>query len=102
MILLLVNILSLSLISRVFPNRVINPVKSRRSLLSTANRGILLHTIIAPTAHIEALPPKDEVSKIRTDEDADDEVPVVIHRQQHDEISHSKCAHVQCRSNCLL
>jgi len=94
MILFLVNILLLSLMSQVFPSHVINSVKLQNSFLSTANCSILLHAILAPAAHVEALPPKDEVSKIRTDEDADDKVPVVIHRQQHYKISHSKCAHV--------
>lgn len=70
--------------------------------LSATDRSILLHTVITATAEVEAFPPKDEVAQICTNENANDEVSVIVHSQQHNEVGHGKCAHVQCRSDRLL
>lgn len=50
----------------------------------------------------QSLPLKDEGAKISTDEDADDEVTVVVHGQQHDKVRDSKLNHVYQRTDCLL
>lgn len=47
--------------------------------LATADRDVLLHAIFAALAHVEALPPEDEVPEICANEDADDDVSVVVH-----------------------
>lgn len=58
--------------------------------LATADRNIFLHAILSAFAHVEALPPEDEVSEICADEDADDDVSVVIHCEQHNEVCNRK------------
>lgn len=55
-------------------------------ILATADGDILLHAILTASTHAEALPPEDEVSKVCADENADDDVSVVIHGEQHDEV----------------
>lgn len=50
----------------------------------------------------QSLPLKDEGAKIGTDEDADDEVTVVVHGQQHDKARDSKLNHVYQRTDGLL
>lgn len=64
------------------------------AFLTTADGRLLLHTVLATLAYIKALPAEDEVSKISTDEDTDDDVPVVVHGEQHDEVSYGKLKHV--------
>jgi hypothetical protein len=62
---------------------------------TTANSGILLHAIPATLSNTEALVSEDEVANIRSDEDANDNVPVVIHSQQHDKVRDCKLQHMQ-------
>lgn len=52
--------------------------------------------------HAQSLPSKDEGAKVSTDEDADDEITVVVHGQQHDKVRDSKLNHVyQCTDGLL-
>jgi len=41
-------------------------------------------------------------AQIGSNENADDKVPIVVHSQQHDKVSHSKLHHVKKSSNSLL
>lgn len=70
--------------------------------LATADRDVLLHAVFAALAHTEALPPKDEVPEICANEDADDDVSVVVHGKQHDEVCDSKLQHMKESADCLL
>jgi hypothetical protein len=45
---------------------------------------------------------EDKGAKVGTDEDADDEVTVVVHGQQHDKVRNGKLNHVYQRTDCLL
>lgn len=72
------------------------PTKSHHcGYLATTDRGVLLHAILTTLPHVEALPPTDEVPKVRADEDANDDVSVVVHGQQHDEVGNRKLQHVE-------
>jgi hypothetical protein len=62
----------------------------------------LFQAIRAILANAEALPTKDEVSKIRSDEDANDEVPIVVHGEKHDKVGDGKLTHVKERTDGLL
>ena len=57
---------------------------------SAANGNLLLHSILSAASNVEALPAKDEVAQIRANEDANDDVSVVVHGQQHDEVGDGK------------
>lgn len=46
---------------------------------TTANRSIRLHPILTISADLERLPAKDEEAQIRANEDANDDVAVVVH-----------------------
>jgi len=70
--------------------------------LATADRDVLLHAIFAALAYVEALPAEDEVSKICANEDADDDVSVVIHCKQHDEVCDCELQHMEKSTNSLL
>lgn len=48
------------------------------------------------------MPAEDESSDEGTKEDADDNVPVVVHREQHDYVCNCKLGHVQECSDELL
>jgi hypothetical protein len=48
------------------------------------------------------VPAEDESSDEGTKEDADDEVPVVVHGKQHDDVSDGELSHVQKSSDELL
>jgi hypothetical protein len=69
-----------------------------QDILSTANRRVFLWTLIIP----HHIPTKYQRSQERVNKDANDDIAIVIHRKQHDEISHAKLQHVQERSNKLL
>jgi hypothetical protein len=56
--------------------------------LATADCGILLHAIAPVLAHIEALVSEHEVPDVRSNEDTDNNITVIVHSQQHDEVSH--------------
>ena len=45
---------------------------------------------------------KDKSAQVGPNEDTDNKVPVVVHSQQHDKVSHSKLHHVKKSSNSLL
>lgn len=70
--------------------------------LSTADGNVLLHPIGATSSNAEALPPKDEVANVCADEDTDDEISIVVHGEQHDEVRNSKLQHMQKRTDSLL
>jgi hypothetical protein len=70
--------------------------------LATADCDVLLHAIFAALTHVEALPPEDEVSEICANEDTDDDVSVVIHGKQHDEVCDSELKHMEESANSLL
>lgn len=70
--------------------------------LATANRDVLLHTILSAFTHVEALPTTDEVSKICADEDADNDVSVVVHGEQHDKVCYCELEHMKQSADCLL
>ena len=63
--------------------------------LATTDRSILLHAILSPFAHAEGLPSAEEVSDVSADEDADYDVSVVVHGQQHDKVSNRELKHVE-------
>lgn len=48
------------------------------------------------------MPAEDECSNERTEEDADDKIPVEVHGQQHNDVGDGKLSHVQERANELL
>jgi hypothetical protein len=83
-------------------NNIPIPNRSCDAILSATNCSILLHTILPSVAYAEALPPEYEVTQVCANEDADDEVSVVVHGQQHDKVRDSECTHVQCRPDRLL
>lgn len=43
----------------------------------------------------EPFPAEDEVAQERTNEYTDDDVPIVIHGEQHNEVSDGKLQHVK-------
>lgn len=51
---------------------------------------------------LQGLPRKDKRAQKRADKDANNDIPVKVHRQQHDEIRHGKLQHVQRRPHRLL
>jgi hypothetical protein len=57
---------------------------------------------ILPRCRPESFPIEDERSQQRTDEDTDDDVSIVIHCKQHDEVGHSELQHMQQSSDRLL
>lgn len=70
--------------------------------LATADRDVPPHAILSALAHVEALPPEDEVSKVCTDEDTDDDISVVVHGEQHDKVCNRELQHVEQSTNGLL
>lgn len=48
------------------------------------------------------MPTEDECSHKGTDENADDEIPVVVHCQKHDDVSDSELCHVEESPDQLL
>lgn len=51
---------------------------------------------------MDSIPRKDEESDEGTNENTDDEVAVVVHCKQHDEVCHTELDHVQQSSDDLL
>jgi hypothetical protein len=50
----------------------------------------------------DRIPAEDEGPEKGANEDAHDKIPVIVHRQQHDEIGHTKLQHMQECSDKLL
>lgn len=48
------------------------------------------------------MPAGDEVTDESANEDADDDVPIVVHGEEHDEVRHSELQHVQQCADELL
>jgi hypothetical protein len=73
---------------------LISPMPSQQLLMDDSSCEYLRqrHTV----------PAKDEGSHESTKEDADDDVPVVVHREQHDDVGDRELSHVQERSHELL
>lgn len=47
-------------------------------------------------------PVTEKLAQKRAEKDGDDDVPVVVHCQQHHDIRHAKCRRMECRSDELL
>lgn len=47
-------------------------------------------------------PTEDEITNESPNQDTDDEIPIVIHSEQHDEVRHPKLDHMQKRPDHLL
>jgi hypothetical protein len=77
-------------------------VKTVFGPLATANRSVLLHPILPTLSNSEALIPEDEVPDIRPNKYTNNDIPVVVHCQQHDKVRHGKLQHMQQRTNRLL
>lgn len=73
-----------------------------RHQLPAADGRVLLQPVLPTLSDVEVLPTKDEVSEVRTNEDADDEISVVVHSEQHDKVSDSELEHVEERADRLL
>ena len=51
---------------------------------------------------VDGIPAKEKEAQERTDKDADDEIAVEVHGEQHDEIRHAELEHVKQSSDGLL
>lgn len=69
---------------------------------TTADSHVLLQAILATLAHIEALPAKDEVTKICADEYTNNYVSIVIHGEEHNEVSDRELEHMEQSTDSLL
>jgi hypothetical protein len=70
--------------------------------LAATDSGILLHPVLSTLANTETLVSEDEVPNIRTNEDTNDNVSIVVHGQQHDKVRDRELQHVQQGADCLL
>lgn len=77
---------------RVFPQSY--------TILTAADGGFLGSTRLLASA--QGLPVEHKGSQVRAEEDADNDVSVVVHGEQHDKVSHSELHHVQKRADRLL
>lgn len=69
---------------------------------TTAHSHFLLHAISSAQPPSQTLPPEDEVPDVSPNEDTNDDIPIVVHSQQHDKVRHSKLQHMQQRPDRLL
>lgn len=67
------------------------------SILTTTHRSLFLRS-----THINRLPTKCKSPQPRPNNNANNNIPIIIHGQQHHKIRHSKLHHVERRSNHLL
>ena len=74
---------------------VVDSLPSRVTFLATCRKLI---------AHVpfESVKFKYKIAQECSDEDANDDVPVKVHRQQHDEVCHGKLKHVEESAEGLL